>query len=165
MSVTNSCVFSCPLLLPPVHPTAPHIFQRLQELHLQENSVEVLGEQALAGLGSLALLDLSRNNLHTLSQASLRPLVSLQVLRVTGEAGASGGHILKEIHRHKVCDGAYRTIFYKYIYCAILANQNRKCYSASNHCTSNKCACDRYFEVLCIVHRSYIMLTQSYYPF
>lgn len=59
--------------------------QRLQELHLQHNSVEVVSDQALAGLTSLALLDLSKNNLHTLGPASLQPLVSLQVLRITGE--------------------------------------------------------------------------------
>lgn len=63
-----------------------NVFQRLQELHLQENTVEVLGDQALVGLSSLALLDLSRNNLRTLSPASLKPLVSLQVLRVTGKS-------------------------------------------------------------------------------
>lgn len=61
--------------------------QRLQELHLQHNSIEMLADQALAGLSSLALLDLSRNNLHTIGPASLRPLVSLQVLRITGETG------------------------------------------------------------------------------
>lgn len=59
--------------------------QRLQELHLQHNSIEVLSDQALVGLTSLALLDLSRNNLHTIGPTSLRPLVSLQVLRITGE--------------------------------------------------------------------------------
>lgn len=58
--------------------------QRLQELHLQENSIELLAEQALSGLSSLALLDLSRNHLRTLGPLSLKPLVSLQVLRVTG---------------------------------------------------------------------------------
>lgn len=58
--------------------------QRLQELHLQENSIELLAEQALSGLSSLALLDLSRNHLRTLGASSLKPLVSLQVLRVTG---------------------------------------------------------------------------------
>jgi len=61
--------------------------QRLQELHLQHNNIEMLADQALVGLTSLALLDLSRNNLHTIGPASLRPLVSLQVLRITGEAG------------------------------------------------------------------------------
>lgn len=61
--------------------------QRLQELHLQHNSVEVLSDQALVGLTSLALLDLSKNNLHTIGPASLQPLVSLQVLRITGEDG------------------------------------------------------------------------------
>lgn len=45
----------------------------------------MLGDQALVGLSSLALLDLSRNNLHTIGPATLRPLVSLQVLRVTGK--------------------------------------------------------------------------------
>lgn len=60
--------------------------QRLQELHLQHNSIEAVADQALVGLSSLALLDLSRNNLHTMGPASLRPLVSLQVLRITGEA-------------------------------------------------------------------------------
>lgn len=58
--------------------------QRLQELHLQENRMEVLDEQALMGLSSLALLDLSKNNLRTLSAVTLRPLISLQVLRITG---------------------------------------------------------------------------------
>lgn len=58
--------------------------QRLQELHLQENSIELLSEEALSGLSSLALLDLSRNHLRTLGASSLTPLVSLQVLRVTG---------------------------------------------------------------------------------
>lgn len=58
--------------------------QRLQELHLQENSIELLAEQALSGLSSLALLDLSKNHLRTLGSSSLKPLVSLQVLRVTG---------------------------------------------------------------------------------
>lgn len=58
--------------------------QRLQELHLQENSIELLTEHALSGLSSLALLDLSRNHLRTLGASSLTPLVSLQVLRVTG---------------------------------------------------------------------------------
>lgn len=65
--------------------------QRLQELHLQENSIELLAEQALSGLSSLALLDLSRNHLRTLGASSLKPLVSLQVLRVTG--GQSDGRI------------------------------------------------------------------------
>ena len=58
--------------------------QRLQELHLQENSIELLAEHALSGLSSLALLDLSRNHLRTLGPSFLKPLVSLQVLRVTG---------------------------------------------------------------------------------
>jgi len=71
------------------------VFQRLQELHLQENAVEVLGDQALVGLSSLALLDLSRNNLRTLSPASLKPLVSLQVLRVTGKSFC---HNFKVVH-------------------------------------------------------------------
>ncbi|KAM6171290.1 leucine-rich repeat-containing protein 24 isoform 2-T3 [Erethizon dorsatum] len=57
--------------------------QRLQELHLQENSIELLEDQALAGLSSLALLDLSRNQLGTISQEALQPLASLQVLRLT----------------------------------------------------------------------------------
>ena len=48
----------------------------------------MLGDQALVGLSSLALLDLSRNNLHTIGPATLRPLVSLQVLRVTGKGSA-----------------------------------------------------------------------------
>lgn len=61
------------------------VLQRLQELHLQHNSVEVLSDQALAGLTSLALLDLSKNNLQTMGPASLQPLVSLQVLRITGD--------------------------------------------------------------------------------
>lgn len=59
--------------------------QRLQELHLQENSIEAVEDQALAGLTSLALLDLSKNNLRTISRVTLRPLLSLQVLRLTGE--------------------------------------------------------------------------------
>lgn len=67
--------------------------QRLQELHLQENSIELLAEQALSGLSSLALLDLSRNHLRTLGASSLKPLVSLQVLRVTG--GRREGRILQ----------------------------------------------------------------------
>lgn len=50
----------------------------------------MLGDQALVGLSSLALLDLSRNNLHTIGPATLRPLVSLQVLRVTGEGQSTG---------------------------------------------------------------------------
>ena len=58
--------------------------QRLQELHLQENSIELLAEHALSGLSSLALLDLSKNHLRTLGASFLKPLVSLQVLRVTG---------------------------------------------------------------------------------
>uniref|UniRef100_A0A8B9HVM5 Leucine rich repeat containing 24 n=1 Tax=Astyanax mexicanus TaxID=7994 RepID=A0A8B9HVM5_ASTMX len=62
---------------------SPSFLQRLQELHLQENTMEALDEQALVGLSSLALLDLSRNNLRTLSPATLRPLISLQVLRIT----------------------------------------------------------------------------------
>ena len=64
--------------------------QRLQELHLQHNSIEMLADQALVGLTSLALLDLSRNNLHTIGPASLRPLVSLQVLRITGKTKTLG---------------------------------------------------------------------------
>lgn len=63
--------------------------QRLQELHLQENSIETLEDQALAGLSSLALLDLSKNNLRTISRVALRPLISLQVLRLTGECASS----------------------------------------------------------------------------
>ena len=55
-------------------------------MHLQQNSIELLGDQALVGLTSLALLDLSRNNLQTMGPATLRPLVSLQVLRLTGQA-------------------------------------------------------------------------------
>lgn len=46
--------------------------------------MEVLDEQALMSLSSLALLDLSKNNLRTLSAVALRPLISLQVLRITG---------------------------------------------------------------------------------
>lgn len=65
-------------------PDAPLSLQRLQELHLQDNSIELLEDQALAGLSSLALLDLSRNHLGTLSREALRPLASLQVLRLTG---------------------------------------------------------------------------------
>lgn len=68
----------------------PHDFlsllQRLQELHLQENSIELLEDQALAGLSSLALLDLSRNQLGTISKEALQPLSSLQVLRLTGNS-------------------------------------------------------------------------------
>uniref|UniRef100_A0A9L0J3E7 Leucine rich repeat containing 24 n=1 Tax=Equus asinus TaxID=9793 RepID=A0A9L0J3E7_EQUAS len=60
------------------------LLQRLQELHLQENSIELLEDQALAGLSSLALLDLSRNQLGTISREALQPLASLQVLRLTG---------------------------------------------------------------------------------
>lgn len=60
------------------------LLQRLQELHLQENSIELLEDQALAGLSSLALLDLSRNQLGTISKEALQPLSSLQVLRLTG---------------------------------------------------------------------------------
>lgn len=56
----------------------------------------MLGEQAMLGLGSLALLDLSRNSLRTLSQATIHPLVSLQVLRITGEGrGYQRGHVLQ----------------------------------------------------------------------
>uniref|UniRef100_A0ABI7VU56 Leucine rich repeat containing 24 n=1 Tax=Felis catus TaxID=9685 RepID=A0ABI7VU56_FELCA len=62
---------------------APRERQRLQELHLQENSIELLEDQALAGLSSLALLDLSRNQLGTISREALQPLASLQVLRLT----------------------------------------------------------------------------------
>lgn len=75
------------LRLVSVHRSSPSVSQRLQELHLQHNSIEVLADQALSGLSSLALLDLSRNNLHTIGPASLRPLVSLQVLRITGKTG------------------------------------------------------------------------------
>lgn len=60
------------------------LLQRLQELHLQENSIELLEDQALAGLSSLALLDLSSNQLGTISWEALQPLASLQVLRLTG---------------------------------------------------------------------------------
>lgn len=38
----------------------------------------------MAGLSSLALLDLSRNQLGTISREALQPLSSLQVLRLTG---------------------------------------------------------------------------------
>lgn len=44
----------------------------------------LLEDQALAGLSSLALLDLSRNQLGTISRETLQPLASLQVLRLTG---------------------------------------------------------------------------------
>ena len=54
---------------------------------MQHNSIEMIADQALVGLSSLALLDLSRNNLHTMGPLSLRPLVSLQVLRITGGTG------------------------------------------------------------------------------
>lgn len=64
--------------------------QRLQELHLQENSIELLEDQALAGLSSLALLDLSRNQLGTISREALQPLASLQVLRLTGTSWGEG---------------------------------------------------------------------------
>lgn len=67
----------------------PHLLsllQRLQELHLQENNIELLEDQALSGLSSLALLDLSRNQLGTISREALQPLASLQVLRLTGTA-------------------------------------------------------------------------------
>lgn len=60
------------------------LLQRLQELHLQENSIELLEDHALAGLSSLALLDLSRNQLGTISHEALQPLASLQVLHLTG---------------------------------------------------------------------------------
>lgn len=43
------------------------------------------------GLSSLALLDLSKNNLHTIGPASLQPLVSLQVLRITGDHDSDQG--------------------------------------------------------------------------
>lgn len=69
------------------------LLQRLQELHLQENSIELLEDQALAGLSSLALLDLSRNQLGTISREVLQPLASLQVLRLTGTSfGDKGSH-------------------------------------------------------------------------
>lgn len=45
----------------------------------------MLEDQALAGLSSLALLDLSRNQLGTISREALQPLASLQVLRLTGK--------------------------------------------------------------------------------
>lgn len=84
-------VLTVPIVLQNFHLVAHFSFslfyfclQRLQELHLQENSIELLAEQALSGLSSLALLDLSRNHLRTLGSSSLKPLVSLQVLRVTG---------------------------------------------------------------------------------
>lgn len=51
----------------------------------------MLSDQALVGLSSLALLDLSKNNLHTIGPASLRPLVSLQVLRITGDHDSDQG--------------------------------------------------------------------------
>lgn len=66
------------------------LLQRLQELHLQENSIELLEDQALAGLSSLALLDLSRNHLGTISREALQPLASLQVLRLTGTSWGKG---------------------------------------------------------------------------
>lgn len=46
------------------------------------------------GLTSLALLDLSKNNLHTIGPASLQPLVSLQVLRITGDHDSDQGATL-----------------------------------------------------------------------
>ena len=53
----------------------------------------MLEDQALAGLSSLALLDLSRNQLGTISRETLQPLASLQVLRLTGNfLGARGSH-------------------------------------------------------------------------
>ncbi|KAL7990265.1 hypothetical protein Chor_010619 [Crotalus horridus] len=73
----------------PVYP-----LQRLQELHLQENSIEILEDQALTGLTSLALLDLSKNNLRTISRVTLRPVISLQVLRLTGTV--KGGETLPD---------------------------------------------------------------------
>lgn len=51
----------------------------------------MLSDQALVGLTSLALLDLSKNNLHTIGPASLQPLVSLQVLRITGDHDSDQG--------------------------------------------------------------------------
>lgn len=77
-------VYSSLFITPSLSLSAFFSIQRLQELHLQENSIELLAEQALSGLSSLALLDLSRNHLRTLGPSSLKPLVSLQVLRVTG---------------------------------------------------------------------------------
>lgn len=68
------------------------LLQRLQELHLQENSIELLQDQALAGLSSLALLDLSRNQLGTISREALQPLASLQVLRLTGTSFRGKGY-------------------------------------------------------------------------
>lgn len=67
------------------------LLQRLQELHLQENSIKLLEDQALAGLSSLALLDLSRNQLGTISHETLKPLASLQVLRLTGTSSGAVG--------------------------------------------------------------------------
>lgn len=67
------------------------LLQRLQELHLQENSIKLLEDQALAGLSSLALLDLSRNQLGTISHETLKPLASLQVLRLTGTSSGARG--------------------------------------------------------------------------
>lgn len=88
MSHTFDISFLSHFNFPPFPSSAlRHVFfrlQRLQELHLQENSIELLAEQALSGLSSLALLDLSKNHLRTLGASSLKPLVSLQVLRVTG---------------------------------------------------------------------------------
>lgn len=64
--------------------------------------MEVLDEQALTGLSSLALLDLSKNNLRTLSAVTLRPLISLQVLRITGIFITICTDLLKKRKRFKV---------------------------------------------------------------
>lgn len=83
------------------------LLQRLQELHLQENSIELLEDQALAGLSSLALLDLSRNQLGTISREALQPLSSLQVLRLTGNtlplARVSSREKQAQVYRRFLC--------------------------------------------------------------
>lgn len=95
-----------PSLVRNISPRAPFpddllsLLQRLQELHLQENSIKLLEDQALAGLSSLALLDLSRNQLGTISHETLQPLASLQVLRLTGTS--SGARGLKQRYRATV---------------------------------------------------------------
>ncbi|KAG8430311.1 hypothetical protein GDO86_018001, partial [Hymenochirus boettgeri] len=57
--------------------------QRLQELHLQENSIEILQETGVLWPFLPCNAGLSKNNLRTISRSVLRPLISLQVLRLT----------------------------------------------------------------------------------
>lgn len=66
--------------------------------------MEVLDEQALMGLSSLALLDLSKNNLRTISAVTLRPLISLQVLRITGTFTDTCTDLRKKRKRVKLMD-------------------------------------------------------------